>query len=149
MKRSILFLLILCLPVSFVWAQRTTDAFGFSSPAERPPRTVAEETPSGEEVEPSPRFRQALVRYAAAAGKKMDFGLVNTMMGWTEFFTEPGERCKEHKHFEAVFPGIFAGTFNAAADTSLGLLNFATSPIPVSVPLPEGGVNVRELTAGV
>ena len=70
---------------------------------------------------------------------KLDFGFKNFFGGWTEIFTEPREACKAK---ECVIKGIGRGLWNSVADTVGGVLHIATFPIPLDVPLPEGGVNL-------
>ncbi len=80
---------------------------------------------------------------------KLDYGMKNTLGGWTQIVTEPFKctNC-QMKDKNTKFPcpiafttGLVKGTFYAAIDTVGGALHLATFPIPaIDVPLPDGGV---------
>ena len=70
---------------------------------------------------------------------KFKFGLTNLFLGWTEIFTEPYEAWESHGN---IFKGVAKGIIYGAADTVGGALHIATCPIPMDVPLPEGGTDV-------
>ena len=68
---------------------------------------------------------------------KLAYGLKNTLLGWTELFTEPYEAWK---HGENLGAGVGEGVWNAVGKTVGGAVDVVTFPIPqISVPLPEGG----------
>ena len=71
---------------------------------------------------------------------KLVYGLKNTLLGWTEIFTEPKDALDEGGNF---FVGVGKGLWNAVGQTVGGVVDLATFPIPqISVPLPEGGTKV-------
>ena len=77
--------------------------------------------------------------YANRAGHKLEFGLRNFLLGWTELFTEPQHAIKDHKN---VFVGIGYGLKNTLEDELGGAVHVVTFPITaVDAPLPQGGVN--------
>lgn|SRR3989338_2430094 len=75
---------------------------------------------------------------------KVVFGLKNTLLGWTEIFTEPYEaRQGGAGEFLQAIP---VGIINAVSDTVGGLLHLVTSPCPaIDIPLPEGGTDIAEI----
>jgi len=76
--------------------------------------------------------------WANQARGKFMFGAKNTLLGWTELFTEPYEAAKSGGN---VVGGIGRGLWNGVADTAGGAAHLVTFPIPqVDLPLPEGGV---------
>ena len=77
--------------------------------------------------------------YGGKLTGKLDFGFRNTLGGWTELITEPREYHKEKK---CAVTGFGEGLYNAVGDTIGGILHLATFPIPVDIPLPEGGVDL-------
>jgi len=71
---------------------------------------------------------------------KLVYGLKNTLLGWTELFTEPYEACKNGTN---VFVGLGKGVWNAAGQTVGGALHLVTFLITtIDVPLPEGGTEL-------
>jgi hypothetical protein len=73
---------------------------------------------------------------------KMEFGLKNMFLGWTELIQEPYQAYKGTSG-ENVFVGLFDGVFNAVLDTAGGILHFATFPCnKIDIPLPEGGTDI-------
>ncbi len=76
--------------------------------------------------------------WAHQARGKLGFGLKNTLLGWTEFFTEPYKAAKGGQN---VAGGIGRGLWNGLADTVGGAAHLVTFPITkLDLPLPEGGV---------
>ena len=74
-----------------------------------------------------------------AKGKAV-YGLKNTLLGWTEIFTQPKDTLDEGGNF---FVGVGTGLWNAVGQTVGGILHLVTFPIPqIDVPLPEGGTKV-------
>ena len=71
---------------------------------------------------------------------KFVYGLKNTLLGWTELFTEPYEAVQNGENF---FVGLGTGVWNGVGQTLGGALHFVTFPIPaIDVPLPEGGTTL-------
>ena len=78
--------------------------------------------------------------YVGKAKGKFVYGLKNTLLGWTEIFSEPAEAVKNGSNF---FVGIGEGLFNGIGQTVGGALHLATFLIPqIDVPLPEGGTQL-------
>ena len=66
---------------------------------------------------------------------KLDFGFKNFLGGWTELITE----TKDHDN---KLEGFGVGLWNTVVYTVGGVLHLATFPVPVDVPLPDGGVEL-------
>ena len=78
--------------------------------------------------------------WANQARGKFAFGLKNTLLGWTEIFTEPYEAAKNHRN---VAVGVGHGLLNGFVDTAGGAAHLVTFPITkFDLPLPEGGVKL-------
>jgi len=77
--------------------------------------------------------------YIEKTAKKMEFGLKNLLLGWTEIGSEAVEYKKNGKN---VFQGIAVGFGEAIVYTVGGALHVATFPIPLDVPLPKNGVQI-------
>jgi hypothetical protein len=82
--------------------------------------------------------------YFKKSWAKLEFGLNNALLGWSEIWTEP-------MYYEASEPNFFAragkrfgllakGIFEAGVCTAGGVIHTATFPIPVDLPLPGNGV---------
>ena len=77
--------------------------------------------------------------YARQIWGKLQFGLTNTLLGWTELFTEPYEAVKNK---ENVVEGIGKGLVYTVGDTLGGVVHLVTFWCPkTDIPLPEGGVH--------
>ena len=73
--------------------------------------------------------------YSDQAVGKFKFGLTNTLLGWTEIFTEP--------YASKSIEGVGKGLWNGIGDTVGGALHLVTFPFPmIDVPLPDGGTDV-------
>ena len=71
--------------------------------------------------------------YLGKISQKLGFGFLNLTAGWTALFFEP---AKDQNFFEGVGKGIlYFGT-----NTVGGILHAATFPIPLDIPLPQGGI---------
>ena len=71
---------------------------------------------------------------------KLVYGVKNTLLGWTELFTEPKEAMDSGGNF---FVGLGKGVKNAVFDELGGAVHIATFPITsLDAPLPEGGTQV-------
>lgn len=64
---------------------------------------------------------------------KLGFGLANLTVGWTAI---PFEMYRNTN----PYTGFFKGLWRTATNTVGGLLHTATFPVPLDVPLPDGGV---------
>lgn len=65
---------------------------------------------------------------------KLGFGILNGGTGWTSLFFEP----TRHKN---IFAGVIKGCWRTVTNTVGGILHAATFPIPIDIPLPDGGVS--------
>jgi hypothetical protein len=79
----------------------------------------------------SPWTREA--GYSEKTINKLGFGLMNFMTGWTDLFFEPYRE-------KNLFTGLLKGTWKTITNTAGGALHAVTFPIPMDIPLPEGGV---------
>ena len=78
--------------------------------------------------------------WASQSKSKFVYGVKNTLLGWTEIFTEPHNAIAAGSNF---FTGIAEGLWNGVGQTIGGALHLATFFIPqVDVPLPEGGTQL-------
>ncbi|MDD5216521.1 MAG: hypothetical protein PHN49_05890 [Candidatus Omnitrophica bacterium] len=78
--------------------------------------------------------------YGKQIGSKLQFGLVNTLLGWTEIINEPNRALNEKTD---SLTGLGKGVSNALVDTVGGVLHLVTFPIPqLDIPLPNNGVNI-------
>lgn len=69
---------------------------------------------------------------------KFVFGVKNTLLGWTELFTEPYEASKQGRN---VASGVGEGLLHSVLDTAGGAVHLLTFPVTkFDLPLPEGGV---------
>lgn len=74
--------------------------------------------------------------------QKLDFGVRNTFLGWTELFRRPYHGFRDGG-FMGSLEGLGTGLVYGIADTVGGVLHIVTFPFPkIDVPLPEGGVKV-------
>ncbi|MFH0986374.1 MAG: hypothetical protein V1882_12740 [Candidatus Omnitrophota bacterium] len=71
--------------------------------------------------------------YVAKISQKLGFGFLNITAGWMAILFEP---CKDQNFFLGVGKGIGYAVTNTAG----GILHAATFPIPVDIPLPQGGI---------
>lgn len=71
--------------------------------------------------------------YLGKISQKLGFGFLNITAGWTALFFEP---CKDQNFFAGVAKGIGYAFTNTAG----GVLHVATFPLPLDIPLPQGGI---------
>jgi hypothetical protein len=71
--------------------------------------------------------------YGEKISHKLGFGVLNIMTGWTAIFWEPSRPGNK-------FKGIGRGLLYAITNTAGGAVHAVTFPVPVDVPLPEGGL---------
>ena len=87
---------------------------------------------------PSPWTKE--MGWGARAKAKLCFGVKNTLLGWTEFFTEPKRAMDQGDNF---FMGVGMGLKNGVEDTVGGVVHIVTSPLTdLDAPLPKGGVQL-------
>lgn len=71
--------------------------------------------------------------YFNKIGHKLGFGIQNILTGWSAIFFEP--------YYEPnKLIGLIKGIGYTLTNTAGGLIHAATFPIPLDVPLPEGGI---------
>ncbi len=78
--------------------------------------------------------------YNERVSGKLQLGLKNTLLGWTDLFIEPihaGSKCNS---CENVWTGIGKGFTDAIFNTLGGAAQLVTFPLVVDFPLPENGV---------
>ncbi len=79
--------------------------------------------------------------YSEKTFGKLSFGLKNALLGWVDVFYEP---YKADKNDKSVLGGIGKGLFDLVANEIGGAVHFVTFPIPVDLPLPDGGLDLSE-----
>ncbi len=75
--------------------------------------------------------------YVEKSVGKLGFGILNFATGWTALFFEP-------TRYSNKFTGIAKGIWRTVTNEAGGALHIATFPIPVDLPLPDGGVHFDE-----
>ena len=73
--------------------------------------------------------------YFEQTGHKLGFGILNLTSGWLAFFYE-----STRGNF---FSGLGRGIWRTIAYTGGGAIHAVTFPIPVDLPLPQGGIQFR------
>ncbi len=115
---------------------KLSAAFVFIALLIASPVLAAEET----DYRPSEWKKEKL--YIDRVFGKLNFGVWNFFLGWTELATEPYESFMTD---ENILLGIGKGILFGFADTAGGFLNAVTFPVTVlSIPLPEGGIEHHE-----
>jgi len=71
--------------------------------------------------------------YVGKISQKLGLGFLNITAGWMAIFFEP---CKDQN----FFLGVGKGVGYAVTNTAGGILHAATFPIPVDIPLLQGGI---------
>lgn len=78
--------------------------------------------------------------YNEKVSGKFQFGLLNTLLGWTDLFIEPirgANHCTECSNF---WTGLGKGFMDAIVNTVGGAAHLITFPLVVDFPLPDNGV---------
>ncbi len=78
--------------------------------------------------------------YGDRISGKLQFGLVNTLFGWTDVFFEPIKASKKCDNCGSIWTGIGKGLSDAVVNTVGGAFQLVTFPIVVDFPLPDDGV---------
>ncbi|MBI4430495.1 MAG: hypothetical protein HY587_02145 [Candidatus Omnitrophica bacterium] len=78
--------------------------------------------------------------YSEQAAGKVEFGVKNTLLGWTDLISEPQNYKRDGKN---VWKGIGKGLVDAIVNTVGGVFHLATFPFPFDFPLPEDGVSLE------
>ena len=71
--------------------------------------------------------------YVGKISQKLGFGFLNITAGWMAILFEP---CKDQNFFVGVGKGIGYAVTNTAG----GILHAVTFPVPIDIPLPQGGI---------
>lgn len=71
--------------------------------------------------------------YLGKISQKLGFGFLNISAGWTALFFEPTRD-------QNFFVGLGKGVGYTLTNTVGGVLHAATFPIPLDIPLPQGGI---------
>ena len=71
--------------------------------------------------------------YLGKISQKLGFGFLNITAGWTALFFEPARG-------QNFFVGVAKGIGYTFTNTAGGILHAATFPIPLDIPLPQGGI---------
>ena len=78
--------------------------------------------------------------YGDKVSGKLQFGLVNTLFGWTDIFFEPIRGHNRCENCDTVWKGIGKGFTDAVVNTVGGAIHLVTFPLVLDVPLPDDGV---------
>ena len=70
---------------------------------------------------------------------KLEFGLTNTLLGWTKVFTTPNDYANEGKN---AWAGVGQGLVDSVVVTCIGAVQLLTFAIPVDIPIPGNGVDL-------
>ncbi len=70
--------------------------------------------------------------YTEKISHKAGFGIMNIGTGWMALLFEP---------YYAGWKGLATGPFYAVTNTAGGIIHAITFPIPLDVPLPQGGIS--------
>lgn len=77
--------------------------------------------------------------YGSQIWGKFQFGLTNSLLGWTELLSTPVRYANENKN---IWEGVGQGIVDAVTNTTGGLFQLASFPIPVDFALPHDGVDL-------
>lgn len=75
--------------------------------------------------------------YMAKTGGKLEFGLMNLLLGWTDLYHEPYMAAVENR---SVLLGLGKGIVDSIINMVGGAVHLVTFPIPLDCPLPDNGV---------
>ena len=78
--------------------------------------------------------------YSERVGQKLQFGLTNTLLGWVDLFVEPNKAASAGGN---TWAGVGKGLTDSVLNTVGGALHLVTFPIPVDIPLPDDGVQLK------
>jgi len=78
--------------------------------------------------------------YGDKISGKLQFGLKNTLLGWTDLFFEPIRASKKCESCDSVWTGVGKGLTDAIVNEVGGAIHLVTFPLVVDVPLPDDGV---------
>ena len=89
-------------------------------------------SPAFAEFKPSPWVDKT--PYAEKISQKLGFGALNFFTGWTALFFEPARPGNK-------LAGLGKGILYTITNTAGGAIHAVTFPIPIDLPLPEGGIS--------
>lgn len=78
--------------------------------------------------------------YGEKVSGKLQFGLVNTLFGWTDLFFEPIRSSQKCESCDNVWKGLGKGVADAFVNEVGGAIHLVTFPLVVDFPLPDNGV---------
>jgi len=85
-----------------------------------------------ENWKPSPWTQEKT--YVEKSVGKLGFGILNFITGWSALLFEP-------TRYSNPFTGLAKGIWRTVTNTAGGALHIVTFPIPIDIPLPDGGVH--------
>lgn len=78
--------------------------------------------------------------YGGKVSGKLQFGVLNTLFGWTDIFFEPIRAARKCESCDSVWTGLGKGVADAVVNEIGGAVHLLTFPIVADLPLPENGV---------
>jgi len=78
--------------------------------------------------------------YGERVSGKFRFGLMNTLLGWTDIFFEPIRASKKCESCDSVWTGLGKGFTDAIVNEVGGAIQLVTFPVVADIPLPDNGV---------
>ena len=78
--------------------------------------------------------------YGEKVSGKLQFGLKNTLLGWTDLFFEPIRASKKCESCDSFWTGLAKGVTDSLVNEVGGAIHLLTFPLVVDVPLPDNGV---------
>lgn len=98
-----------------------------------------------------PKEETKFDKYLQACMDKLDYGTPNILVGWTNLISEPMNYSKKEqdvhswKKSAGYVSAFLKGLVLFPIDEVGGALNVATFPIPAKIPIPQNGVDVRQV----
>ncbi|HOW58935.1 MAG TPA: hypothetical protein PLO78_04320 [Candidatus Omnitrophota bacterium] len=78
--------------------------------------------------------------YGDKVSGKLQFGLTNTLLGWTDLFFEPIRASKKCESCDSLWTGLGKGLTDAIVNEVGGAIHLLTFPLVLDLPLPDNGV---------
>ena len=79
--------------------------------------------------------------YGDKVSEKLQFGLTNTLLGWTDLFFEPIRSSKKCESCDSLWTGLGKGITDSVVNEVGGAVHLLTFPLVfVDLPLPDDGV---------
>jgi hypothetical protein len=79
--------------------------------------------------------------YGDKMSEKAQFGLLNTLFGWTDIIWEPIRGTKGCASCDNFWKGLGKGAVDALVNEVGGAIHLITFPLMIDVPLPDNGVH--------